>query len=119
MTGYGCGVIGGSSLFHRYIRKFIEDYGTTLTIIFFTGFVHVGKMRGVNLATLPTSKAFLPTQDRGWFIHFWDIGAGDVFIAVPFAILLTILFYFDHNGMYRFVATQEHCILLRLITDNA
>ena len=98
MTGYACGVIGGSNLFQRYIRKFIEDYGTPLTIIFFTGFVHVGHMRSVELQTLPTSKAFFPTQDRGWFIHFWDINVGDIFIAIPFAVLLTILFYFDHNG---------------------
>lgn len=113
MTGYGCGVIGGSSLFQRYIRKFIEDYGTPLTIIFFTGFVHIGKMRSVDLATLPTSKAFFPTQDRGWLIHFWDIEVVDVFIAIPFAILLTILFYFDHNGKLHFVAAHNHCILSR------
>jgi hypothetical protein len=55
-------------------------------------------MRDVDLTTLPTSKAFFPTTDRGWFVHFWDISIGDVFIAIPFAILLTILFYFDHNG---------------------
>ena len=100
MIGYGCGVVGGSTLLQRYIRKFVEDYGTPLTIIFFTGFVHIGKMRGVEIATLPTSKAFFPTLDRGWFIHFWDIDVGDVFIALPFAILLTILFWFDHNGMF-------------------
>lgn len=98
MTGYSCGIIGSSNLFKRYIRKFVEDYGTPLTIIFFTGFVHVGKMRGVHLDNLPTSKAFSPTQDRGWFIHFWDIDIQDVFLAIPFAILLTILFWFDHNG---------------------
>lgn len=98
MTGYSCGVIGNSKLFQHYIRKFIEDYGTPLTLIFFTGFVHVGRMGGVELPTLPTGKAFLPTQDRGWFIHFWDIDVVDVFIAMPFAMLLTILFYFDHNG---------------------
>lgn len=97
MVAYGCGVVGQSSYFQRHIRKFIEDYGTPLTVIFFTGFVHIGKMRGVELLTLPTSKAFFPTIDRGWFIHFWDISVGDVFIAIPFAILLTILFYFDHN----------------------
>ncbi|KAI4262478.1 MAG: hypothetical protein L6R42_002349 [Xanthoria sp. 1 TBL-2021] len=96
-AAYLCGVIGGSTLFQRYVRKFIEDYGTPLTIIFFTGFVHIGRMEGVELETLPTSKAFFPTQDRGWFIHFWNIDVGDVFIAIPFAILLTILFYFDHN----------------------
>ncbi|KAL8717951.1 MAG: hypothetical protein Q9225_004858 [Loekoesia sp. 1 TL-2023] len=97
MVAYLCGVIGGSSLFQRYVRKFIEDYGTSLTIMFFTGFVHIGRMRSVDLDTLPTSKAFFPTQDRGWFIHFWNIDVGDVFLAIPFAVLLTILFYFDHN----------------------
>ena len=98
MTGYACGFIGGSNLFQRYIRKFVEDYGTPLTIIFFTGFIHIGHMNSVALQTLPTSMAFFPTQDRGWFIHFWDINIGDIFIAIPFAVLLTILFYFDHNG---------------------
>jgi hypothetical protein len=97
MTGYGCGIIGQSNLFQRYIRKFIEDYGTPLTIIFFTGFVHIGHMRSVSVSTLPTSKAFEPTQDRSWLVHFWDLPAGDVFLAVPFAVLLTVLFYFDHN----------------------
>ncbi|KAL8699942.1 MAG: hypothetical protein Q9224_001197 [Gallowayella concinna] len=96
-VAYLCGVIGGSTLFQRYVRKFIEDYGTPLTIIFFTGFVHFGRMANVTLQTLPTSKAFFPTQDRGWFISFWSIDVADIFIAIPFAILLTILFYFDHN----------------------
>ncbi|GME24005.1 hypothetical protein GTA08_BOTSDO13907 [Neofusicoccum parvum] len=97
MVAYIGGIIGNSNLFHRYVRKFIEDYATPLTVIFFTGFVHIGKMRGVELLKLPTSKAFFPTTDRGWLIHFWDIDVGDVFLAIPFAILLTILFYFDHN----------------------
>lgn len=97
-AGYLCGVIGSSALFQRYVRKFIEDYGTPLTIIFFTGFVHIGNMQGIRLETLPTSRAFYPTQDRGWFVHFWNINVGDAFLAIPFAILLTILFYFDHNG---------------------
>ncbi|KAF2179042.1 hypothetical protein K469DRAFT_597581 [Zopfia rhizophila CBS 207.26] len=97
MVAYICGIIGHSSLFQRHIRKFIEDYGTPLTVIFFTGFVHIGKMRDIELLKLPTSRAFFPTTDRGWFIHFWDISVGDVFLAIPFAILLTILFYFDHN----------------------
>ena len=98
VVAYLCGVIGDSKLFRRYTRKFTEDYGTPLTIVFFTGFVHIGHMSTVDLQTLPTSKAFFPTQDRGWFIRFWDIKVVDVFIAIPFAVLLTILFYFDHNG---------------------
>jgi hypothetical protein len=96
-VAYLCGIIGQSSLFQRHIRKFIEDYGTPLTVIFFTGFVYIGKMADIELLKLPTSKAFFPTTDRGWFIHFWHISVGDVFLAIPFAILLTILFWFDHN----------------------
>ena len=99
VVGYICGIIGSSPLFQHYVRVFIKDYGTPLTVVFFTGFVHIGKMANISLETLPTSKAFSPTTDRGWFIHFWDIRVSDVFIAIPFAVLLTILFYFDHNGM--------------------
>src|SRR5437667_9022104 len=43
MSGYICGFIGNSSLFQHYIRILFKDYGTPLTIIFFTGFVHIGK----------------------------------------------------------------------------
>ncbi|KAL4810520.1 HCO3 transporter family-domain-containing protein [Aspergillus unguis] len=98
MAAWICGELGNSSLFQRYVRKFLEDYGTPLTIVFFTGFVHIGHMRNVEVATLPTSKSFFPTADRGWLVHFWDIDVGDIFLAIPFAVLLTILFYFDHNA---------------------
>ncbi|GAD96714.1 conserved hypothetical protein [Paecilomyces variotii No. 5] len=97
MSGWVCNELGNSSLFQRYVRKFIEDYGTPLVIVFFTGFVHYGHMKDVHVETLPTSKSFFPTTDRGWLVHFWNIDVGDVFLAIPFAILLTILFYFDHN----------------------
>ncbi|KAL4773818.1 HCO3 transporter family-domain-containing protein [Aspergillus nidulans var. acristatus] len=97
MAAWICGELGNSSLFQRYVRKFLEDYGTPLTIVFFTGFVHIGHMRNVEVATLPTSKAFFPTADRGWLVHFWNLDVADIFLAIPFALLLTILFYFDHN----------------------
>jgi hypothetical protein len=56
-------------------------------------------MKDVDLLTLPTGKAFEPTENRDWFIRFWELPVGDIFLAIPFAILLTVLFYFDHNGM--------------------
>ena len=100
MVAYACGLVGGSSLFHRYVRKFVEDYGTPLTTIFFTGFVHIGHMRTVELQKLPTTRAFYPTADRGWYVDFWDISKEDVGIAFPFALVLTTLFWFDHNGEF-------------------
>ncbi|OTB07809.1 hypothetical protein M426DRAFT_53153 [Hypoxylon sp. CI-4A] len=98
MIAYACGELGESPLFRHPVRVFLKDYGTPLTVIFFTGFVHFGRMKTVDLERLPTSAAFFPTADRGWLVQFWDISVGDVFIALPFAVLLTILFYFDHNG---------------------
>ncbi|KAI1375187.1 HCO3 transporter family-domain-containing protein [Hypoxylon crocopeplum] len=97
MIAYACGELGESPLFRHPVRVFLKDYGTPLTVVFFTGFVHFGRMRSVELDRLPTSAAFFPTADRGWLVNFWNISVGDVFVAIPFAILLTILFYFDHN----------------------
>lgn len=97
MVAYICGELGGSSLFRHPVRVFLKDYGTPLTLVFFTGFVHIGRMSQVHLAVLPTSTAFEPTGDRGWLVNFWDLSVGEIFTALPFAILLTILFWFDHN----------------------
>ncbi|KAL1841709.1 hypothetical protein VTJ49DRAFT_6683 [Mycothermus thermophilus] len=95
---YICGELGRSSLFRHPVRVFLKDYGTPLTLVFFTGFVHMGKMKHIPVETLPTGIAFMPTlPDRGWLVHFWDIPVADIFIAIPFALLLTILFWFDHN----------------------
>ncbi|GKT84942.1 anion exchange protein 4 [Colletotrichum tofieldiae] len=97
MVAYACAGLGGSGLFHHHVRVFLKDYGTPLTLIFFTGFVHIGRMKPIHLEVLPTGIAFMPTADRSWLVDFWNINVGDVFLAIPFAILLTILFWFDHN----------------------
>lgn len=99
MVAYLCGALGNSSLFQHWIRVFLKDYGTPLTIVFFTGFVHIGRMAKVHLEVLPTSIAFMPTNSsRNWLVNFWDMSVGDIFLALPFAVLLTVLFWFDHNG---------------------
>ena len=98
MVAYICGELGRSSLFTHQARVFLKDYGTPLTVVFFSGFVHIGRMRGVRLENLPTGIAFEPTyQQRGWLVDFWNISVSDVFLALPFAVLLTVLFWFDHN----------------------
>ncbi|KAH7032949.1 HCO3 transporter family-domain-containing protein [Microdochium trichocladiopsis] len=97
MLAYTCGALGASTLFTHPVRVFLKDYGTPLTVIFFTGFVHFGRMNSVELERLPTSTSFLPTSGRQWLVDLWNIPVGDVFLAIPFALLLTILFWFDHN----------------------
>jgi boron transporter len=105
-TAYMCGVVGRGSLFTHPVRVFVKDYGTPLTVIFFSGFVRFGRMRNVSLEYLPTGVAFLPTASRAWLVEFWNLRLGDVFLALPFAILLTILFWFDHNGRYNTVHSE-------------
>lgn len=100
----------GSHLFGRHthflkpwVRKVFLDYGQPATVVFFTGFIHFGGyLNNVEFAKLPTTKLFQPTdttnRPHGWFIHFWEgVSVGDVFLAIPFALLITFLFYFDHN----------------------
>ena len=106
-----CGV--GSHLFGTYLhyfkawtRKVFVDYGVPLSVIFFTGFIHFGGyLDNTETDKLPVTSSFVPTKSgdaraHGWFIHFWppnNISVGDMFLALPFALLLTFLFYFDHN----------------------
>lgn len=105
------GIFGVSAIFFGskthylpiHIRSFIRDYSTPLAVVFFTGFIHFGGyLSNVEFSKLPITKSFHPTDtiNRGsnWFIYFWrDISIGDIFLAIPFAFLLTILFYYDHN----------------------
>ncbi|KAI1284372.1 HCO3 transporter family-domain-containing protein [Xylaria sp. FL0933] len=112
---YICGELGGTALFRHPVRVFLKDYGTPLTVIFFTGFVHFGRMKSVELERLPTTRPFFPTADRPWLVELWDIEVREVFLALPFAVLLTILFWFDHNGM---LSTPGHLGISSLIAQG-
>ncbi|KKA26173.1 hypothetical protein TD95_005233 [Thielaviopsis punctulata] len=97
IVSYTAAKVGESSLFTHPVRVFLADYGTPLTLVFFTGFVHIGRMRNVHVETLPTGQAFEPTGRSSWFVNPQDVSVGDAFLAAPFGVLLTILFWFDHN----------------------
>lgn len=84
------------------VRKVFADYGLPLCVVFFSGFIHFGGyLDSVKFQTLPITKSFHPTLEtrpNDWFVRFWQgVSVSDVFLALPFAILLTFLFYFDHN----------------------
>ncbi|KAK5959811.1 Bor1p PWA37_002876 [Arxiozyma heterogenica] len=84
------------------LRKFISDYSTALSVVFWSGFVHFGGyLNDVKFQFLPITKSFFPTTDMGRASKTWlaykTISTKNIFIALPFGIILTILFYFDHN----------------------
>jgi len=81
LVAFVAGEVGRGRLFTHAVRVFLKDYGTPLTVVFFSGFVHLGRMRRVPLEVLPTGPAFLPTLDRSWLVDFWNIRLVDVFLA--------------------------------------
>lgn len=89
-------------LFSHRIRTFISDYSTALSVLFWSSFTHFGGyLHDVKFKKLPITKAFFPTskvnRPQNTWLAYEPIPVKDVFIALPFGIFLTILFYFDHN----------------------
>lgn len=102
-------ILGSADSFwgRPWMRKFVADYTLPILVVFFTGFTFFPGRISVlhnDIIRLSIGRAFQPSaaaveygREHGWFIHFWNIPVGYVFLAIPFAILLTLLFYFDHN----------------------
>ncbi|GMM57927.1 hypothetical protein DAKH74_045430 [Maudiozyma humilis] len=89
-------------LLNHTIRTFISDYSTALSVLFWSAFTHFGgRLNDIHFEKLPITKSFFPTsqtmRDPTTWLAYHSIPARDVFIALPFGIILTILFYFDHN----------------------
>ena len=91
--------IGQSNYFTRTIRDFFIDYAMILCVVFWSGFSQIpGSLRSTHIQQLPVGSAFQPTlSNRSWLIIPSDVDIKHIFIALPFAFLVTALFYFDHN----------------------
>ncbi|CAF1264292.1 unnamed protein product [Adineta ricciae] len=91
--------IGQSGYFNREVRDFFVDYAMILCVVFWSGFAFIpGHLRSTNIERLAVTPAYQPTKiARSWFVNPGEIDVGYVFIAIPFALLVTALFYFDHN----------------------
>lgn len=88
-------------LTHR-LRTFISDYSVPLSVLFWSAFTHFGGyLSDVRFQKLPITKSFHPTdkvnRNASTWMAYEKIPVKDVFIALPFGIILTLLFYFDHN----------------------
>ncbi|KAL1952691.1 hypothetical protein VTO42DRAFT_4443 [Malbranchea cinnamomea] len=97
-TIYSLQKLGSSTIGKPVFRGILADYAYVIGTIFWVGFAHIpGPLKDANIGKLPTTKAFYPTQPRGWLIHFWDLDAKWIFVAIPFGFLTMLLFYYDHN----------------------
>ncbi|KAF9493545.1 hypothetical protein BDN71DRAFT_1450240 [Pleurotus eryngii] len=85
------------TLFHRHVRRFLADYGMPISFVATSGMAYWGRFNAANTTTLPVGGAFQPAGGREWLVKFWELDGKWVGIALPFGIILWILFFFDHN----------------------
>ena len=98
LTVYSLEKVRSTTFGRGWIRLLLSDYAYPLATIFWTGFAHFpGNLSIVDFKFLPIHRAFYPTVDRPWVVDFWNIPIRWVFIAIPFGLLMTLLFYYDHN----------------------
>ncbi|CAR23867.1 Bor1p [Lachancea thermotolerans CBS 6340] len=101
MFGLSSKLITKTPFFSHRIRTFIADYSTALSVVFWSGFIHFGGfLSDIDFQKLPITKSFIPTshlRDRTTWLAYEAISTRDIFIALPFGLVLTTLFYFDHN----------------------
>lgn len=86
-------------LFHRYIRMGLSEYAAAISIIIFIGMPHVGELSTLEKQTLQISTTTKPTSpDRSvFFVKFWELEVKWIFAAVVPGLIITILFFFDHE----------------------
>ncbi|KAJ5104932.1 hypothetical protein NUU61_002279 [Penicillium alfredii] len=86
-------------LFHRYIRLGLTEYAAAISIIVFIGLPYVGELAHLDKMTLPVSSSFRPTSPEReiFFVEFWKLPVQWVFVAIIPGLIITILFFFDHE----------------------
>ena len=86
-------------LFHRYVRLGLTEYAAAISIILFIGLPHVGELATLDKSTLPISTSFRPTKPgrTDFFVQFWELPVGWIFAALVPGLIITVLFFFDHE----------------------
>lgn len=73
-----------------------------ISTIFWVGFSHIpGNLKSTHISFVPITRAFYPTQPRGWLVQFWELDTKWIFAALPFGFLTMLLFYYDHVSKHR------------------
>lgn len=86
-------------LFHKYVRLGLAEYAAAISIIIFIGVPHAGELATLDKDTLPVSTKFHPTDPARatFFVRFWTLPLSWIFAAIIPGLIITILFFFDHE----------------------
>ncbi|KAL1974620.1 hypothetical protein VTN31DRAFT_4824 [Thermomyces dupontii] len=86
-------------LFHRYVRLGLSEYAAAISIVVFIALPHVGELAKLDKMTLNVSYSFRPTSPgrETFFVEFWKLPVPWIFAAIIPGIIITVLFFFDHE----------------------
>ncbi|KAL3422365.1 hypothetical protein PVAG01_06521 [Phlyctema vagabunda] len=86
-------------LFHKYIRMGLSEYAAAISIILFIGMPNFGELATLDKQTLAVQTSFRPSSPERsvFFVRFWELPIGWVFVSMIPGAIITILFYFDHE----------------------
>ena len=84
-------------VFSSRIREIISDYGASIALIFWTGVVYFPRANLINIKNVETPNEFGTSNGRAWIADLSDLPIWAIFAAIIPGIIITILFFFDHN----------------------
>lgn len=101
------------------IRDIIADYGPSLTIIAFTGFTLIPSFSSVSIVRINIPSSFNTTSGRPWLVDFNDPGLSATSKGLAFfpALVLTALYFFDHNVSALLTHRSEYGLKKQLCYD--
>jgi len=90
------------TIFNDTLRTLLSDYGATIAVLFFSAVPFMttdrfGSDDGDHIPTLYVPTTFQTTSGRAWLVDFTDIPIWGIFAAIFPGLIITILFFFDHN----------------------
>lgn len=86
-------------LFHRYIRLGLSEYAAAISIILFVGMPNIGEVASLDKQKLAVSTSFRPSDPNRtvFWVEFWKLPVEWIFAAMIPGLIITVLFYFDHE----------------------
>jgi hypothetical protein len=109
--------------FHKHVRRFFADYGMPISLVATSAMAYWGRFDATNPLTLPIAGAFQAAGGRQWLVRFWEIETKWVGIALPFGIILWILFFFDHNVsvslLLSIYSCDEYLLIFFVVTHGS
>jgi len=93
-------------LLTKMVREFLADFGPAIAILAMTTIAW--SMRPIQLEHLVVPDAFATTTGRPWLVDPTDAPVWFWLLAMPIAVLATVLMYVDQNITVRIVNSPQH-----------